>query len=120
MVWTLSSLSGRGLLFKDQLLPVTFELVLESLQAIYKGYTGNHFALIADDHFTKIQQKRFQKDFSIRTIPYKTSSKDHPQVADFLKLVRDSVKGEQATNTSPSEASIDHVAIQLVPCKVSL
>lgn len=71
-------------------------LILEGLQAIYKGYTGNHFALMDANVVTNIQRKRFQKDYNIRILAYTPSDNNHPEVVAFLKKLAEETTAVKA------------------------
>ncbi len=58
--------------------------LLDELQAIFRDYAGQHFALMNAQETLAVEQKRFEKDYGIHIIPYIPSAPDHPEVHAFL------------------------------------
>jgi NAD-dependent SIR2 family protein deacetylase len=62
---------------------------LDELQAVSQGVVPSYYALMEETTFPPIKQRTFKRNYGIKTIPYKASSVDHPEVAEFLAELRD-------------------------------
>ena len=60
-------------------------LVLEQLQAHFRGYGGMHFALMPESEVPPIKRKRIRKDLGIWIVPYSPSSAKHAEVGEFVE-----------------------------------
>ena len=79
-------------------------LLLDELKAIYKEYSGKHYALLNNQSIPSIKQKRFEKDIGINIIPYTPSGPDHPEVKLFLtKLMELIDKAKTSTGSINTE-----------------
>lgn len=71
-------------------------LTLDTLHGIFGGHTSSHYALMPSGEAGSIVSRRFQKDNNITVIPYKPSSDSHPEVAEFLSMLRRVLDRRQA------------------------
>jgi WD40 repeat protein len=78
-------LSSKTMLFVGfSLTDPDLMMLLDELGAIFKGYTGKHYALVSTEGVGEIERRRFERDYNIHIIPYTPSAEDHPEVKAFL------------------------------------
>jgi len=70
-------------------------IFLDELKSIFKDYTGKHYSLMNTKDVPGIKQKRFERDYGIKIIPYTPSTPEHPEVKTFLIDLAEQVRKAQ-------------------------
>lgn len=91
-------------------------LMLDELKSIFKDYTGKHYSLMDTRNVPSIKQSRFEKDYSIKIIPYTPSGPDHPEVTAFLIDLATQVR--QARTAISSIAQVDLTPLEELTAEV--
>jgi hypothetical protein len=88
-------------------------LLLDELRSIFQGYNTTHYALMNTTDVKPIKQKRFEKDYNIKILPYTPSTAHHPEVEEFLKELAkevNKVKKELSVVTGPQVSPVGRFA----------
>jgi hypothetical protein len=67
------------------------KLLLSSLHDAFQGKGVNHFALVPSTDFSNTEAAHWRKNYNVQCIVYQPS-KNHSEVATFLKRIKDSIK----------------------------
>ncbi|NIM11911.1 MAG: NACHT domain-containing protein [Candidatus Aminicenantes bacterium] len=94
---------GFGLTDRD------LNLLLDELRSIFHDYTGTHYALMNTADVKPIKQKRFEKDYNIKILPYTPSAPHHPEVEVFLKELAKEVNKIKKESTMVGEPQVSPV-----------
>jgi len=62
---------------------------LDELQVVSQGIMPSYYALMEETTFPPVKQRAFKRNYGIKTISYKASSSNHPEVAEFLAKLKD-------------------------------
>jgi SIR2-like domain len=63
-----------------------FELILKKIRFIYNGIQHTHFALLSNPDF--LDKTRLNQSYGVKVINYTPSNRDHPEVKEFLNLLK--------------------------------
>lgn len=67
------------------------QMILDHLRADFQDYSGPHYALLPTGRSPNIKQEALKRDFAVHPITYRPSASSHPEVHDFITLLRDEV-----------------------------
>jgi len=67
------------------------QAILDHLRTDFQDYSGPHYALLAAGRSSNIKQEALKRDFGVHPIAYRPSASSHPEVQNFIALLRDKV-----------------------------
>lgn len=86
-------------------------LVLDTLREHFRGHTGTHYALMAEDRAPAFKRNRLEKDHGIRVLSYPPTD-GHPEVQQFLESLASQVHQARraAVRATPRITPVERLA----------
>jgi predicted ATPase len=70
-----------------------FDLRFDKFHHVFKGYGREHYALVSSDKSNAAERRRY-REWNISVIGYEKSAPHHPEVTEFLRVLRSATRAQ--------------------------